>query len=586
MMNMFKHFHERIAAAIEDAAREGAWPRGLDTSRIAVEPPREAAHGDISTNAALVLTKEAGVKPRDFAEKLRPLLESLEGVVSAEVAGPGFINLRLADGFWHARLAEILIAGPAYGNSKLGQGRKVNVEYVSANPTGPMHVGHGRGAVVGDALAALLEKVGFKVAREYYVNDAGAQVNTLARSVYLRYREALGEKIGPIPEGLYPGEYLKNVGAALAQRDGKKWLGKAESDWLGLFRDFAAGEMLDLIKSDLDALGVKHETFAFERAIVSSGAIEKALADLETQGLIYVGTLEPPKGRLPEDWEARPQTLFRSTSFGDDVDRPIKKADGSWTYFAADIAYHWDKFNRGFAEMIDVWGADHGGYVKRMQAAVKALTRGKGALDVKLCQLVNLYDQGQPVKMSKRAGTFVTLREAVEQVGKDVFRFVMLTRRNDQPLDFDFAKVVEQSKDNPVFYVQYAHARARSVLRLAHQSMPGVDLSPHALAKGRLELLTDGGEIALIRQMANWPRLIEAAAETYEPHRIAFYLQELAASFHGLWHKGMDDASLRFILEGKPELTRARLALVHGLAFVIASGLQVFGVTPAEEMRG
>ncbi len=586
MMNLFKHFHERISAAIEDAARDGAWPRGLDTARIAVEPPREAAHGDISTNAALVLTKEAGLKPRDFAEKLRPLLESLEGVVSAEVAGPGFINLRLADGFWHARLAEILIAGPAYGDSKLGQGRKVNVEYVSANPTGPMHVGHGRGAVIGDALAALLEKVGFKVTREYYVNDAGAQVDTLARSVYLRYREALGEKIGPIPEGLYPGEYLKNVGAALAQRDGKKWLGKAESDWLPDIRAFAITSLMEGIRGDLALLGIKHDEVIHESKVVASGAVDHAIQELEGLGLIYVGTLEPPKGRLPEDWEARPQTLFRSTSFGDDVDRPIKKADGSWTYFAADIAYHWDKFNRGFAEMIDIWGADHGGYVKRMQAAVKALTKGKGALDVKLCQLVNLFDQGQPVKMSKRAGTFVTLREAVEQVGKDVFRFVMLTRRNDQPLDFDFAKVVEQSKDNPVFYVQNAHARARSVLRLAHQSMPGVDLSPHALAKGRLELLTDGGEIALIRQMANWPRLIEAAAETHEPHRIAFYLQELAASFHGLWHKGMDDASLRFILEGKPELTRARLALVHGLAFVIASGLQVFGVTPAEEMRG
>jgi len=585
-MNLFEHFRERIAAAIEEAAREGAWPKGLDTSRIAVEPPREAAHGDLSTNAALVLTKEAGVKPRDFAEKLRPRLQSLEGVVSAEVAGPGFINLKLADGFWHARLAEILIAGPTYGDSKLGQGRKVNVEYVSANPTGPMHVGHGRGAVIGDALASLLEKVGFAVAREYYVNDAGAQVDTLARSAYLRYREALGEKIGDIPEGLYPGEYLKNVGAALAKRDGKKWLGKAEGEWLAIFRDSAAGDMLALIKSDLAALSVSHETFASESKIVSSGAIEKALAELKKQGLIYVGTLEPPKGKLPEDWEARPQTLFRSTRFGDDVDRPIKKADGNWTYFAADLAYHWDKYQRGFSEMIDVWGADHGGYVKRMQAAVKALTQGNGTLDVKLCQLVNLYDKGQPVKMSKRAGTFVTLREAVEQVGKDVFRFVMLTRRNDQPLDFDFAKVVEQSKDNPVFYVQYAHARARSVLRLAHDSMPGADLSPAALAKGNLELLTESEEIALIRQMANWPRLVEAAAETHEPHRIAFYLQELAAAFHALWHKGKDDASLRFLLEGKPELTRARLALVQGMAFVIASGLKVFGVTPAEEMRG
>jgi arginyl-tRNA synthetase len=584
--NIFVHFRERIEAAIEDAAREGAWPRGLDMSRIAVEPPREVSHGDISTNAALVLTKEAGVKPRDFAEKLRPRLASLEGVVSAEVAGPGFINLRLADAFWQARLADILLAGPAYGDSKLGQGRKVNVEYVSANPTGPMHVGHGRGAVVGDALAALLEKVGFNVTREYYVNDAGAQVDALARSVFLRYREALGENIGEIPEGLYPGDYLKSAGADLAKRDGKKWLGKAENEYLAAFRDHASGAMLALIKSDLDRLGVRHETFASEREIVSSGGIEKALAELEAQGLIYVGTLEPPKGKLPEDWESRPQTLFRSTQFGDDVDRPIKKADGSWTYFAADLAYHWDKFHRGFAEMIDVWGADHGGYVKRMQAAVKALTKGKGALDVKLCQLVNLFDHGQPVKMSKRAGTFVTLREAVEQVGKDVFRFVMLTRRNDQPLDFDFAKVVEQSKDNPVFYVQYAHARARSVLRLAHESLKDADLSPNALAKGKLELLIEADEIALIRQMAHWPRIVEAAAETHEPHRIAFYLQELAASFHALWHRGNADSGLRFIVESKPELTRARLALVHGMAFIVASGLKVFGVTPAEAMRG
>ncbi len=586
MMNLFKHFHERIAAAIEEAARNGAWPRGLDTSRIAVEPPREASHGDISTNAALVLTKEAGVKPRDFAEKLRPLLQSLEGVVSANVAGPGFINLKLADGFWHARLADILVAGPAYGDGKLGQGRRVNVEYVSANPTGPMHVGHGRGAVIGDALASLLEKVGFKVTREYYVNDAGAQVDALARSNQHHIKIKEGKDPGLVPDGFYPGEYMKEIADfTLSVTTGTLHVSGEKEDY-ELARDKAIEWNLNRIKADLALLGIKHEVFTSERAIVGSGAIEKALADLEKQGLIYIGTLDPPKGKLPEDWEARPQTLFRSTSFGDDVDRPIKKADGSWTYFAADIAYHWDKFNRGFAEMIDIWGADHGGYVKRMQAAVKALTKGKGALDVKLCQLVNLFDQGQPVKMSKRAGTFVTLREAVEQVGKDVFRFVMLTRRNDQPLDFDFAKVVEQSKDNPVFYVQYAHARARSVLRLAHQSMPGVDLSPHALAKGHLELLTDEGEIALIRQMANWPRLVEAAAETHEPHRIAFYLQELAASFHGLWHKGMSDASLRFLIEGETELTRARLALVHGMAFIIASGLQVFGVTPAEEMRG
>jgi arginyl-tRNA synthetase len=585
-MNLYAHFREQVAAAIEALAKEGALPAGLETSRITVEPPRDPAHGDVSANAAMVLANAAKMKPRDFAEKLKPRLAQLPHVTSAEIAGPGFINLRLADGFWHAQLGEILRAGPAYGDSRLGQGRQVNVEYVSANPTGPMHVGHGRGAVIGDALAALLEKTGFAVTREYYVNDAGAQVDILARSAHLRYREALGETIGAIPEGLYPGDYLTPTGAAIAARDGKKWIGKPESDWLPVFREFAVAEMLKHIRGDLAELGIAHAVFASERAIVDSGGIEQALATLEKQGLIYVGTLEPPKGKLPEDWEARPQTLFRSTQFGDDVDRPLKKSDGSWTYFAADLAYHWDKFRRGFAMMIDIWGADHGGYVKRMQAAVKALTEGKGALDVKLCQLVNLSENGQPVKMSKRAGNFVTLRDAVEKVGKDVFRFVMLTRRNDQPLDFDFAKAIEQSKDNPVFYVQYAHARARSVLRLAAETFAAAELKPASLAVGPLDLLTDRDEISLIRTLANWPRLVDNAAEMHEPHRIAFYLQELAAAFHGLWHKGTGDASLRFLIEGKPELTRARLALVQGVAFVIASGLKVFGVAPAEEMRG
>ena len=585
-MNLYAYFKQQVAASIEALAQEGALPAGLDTARITIEPPRDPAHGDLSANAAMVLANAAKMKPRDFAEKLLPRLAKLPQVTSAEIAGPGFINLRLADGFWHGQLGEILRAGPAYGDSKLGQGRKVNVEYVSANPTGPMHVGHGRGAVVGDALAALLEKTGFDVTREYYVNDAGAQVDILARSAHLRYREALGETIGAIPEGLYPGDYLTPTGAAIAKRDGKQWIGKPERDWLPVFRQFASSEMLAHIRADLALLGIVHEVFASERAIVDSGAIEQAIAALQKQGLIYVGTLEPPKGKLPEDWEARPQTLFRSTQFGDDVDRPLKKSDGSWTYFAADLAYHYDKFRRGFAAMIDIWGADHGGYVKRMQAAVKALTEGKGALDVKLCQLVNLSENGQPVKMSKRAGNFVTLRDAVEKVGKDVFRFVMLIRRNDQPLDFDFAKVVEQSKDNPVFYVQYAHARARSVLRRAGEKFSADQLRPDSLASGPLALLADRDEVSLIRTLANWPRLIDNAAEMHEPHRIAFYLQELAAAFHGLWHKGTGDASLRFLIEGKPELTRARLALVQGVAFVIASGLKVFGVTPAEEMRG
>lgn len=585
MINLFRYFHDIVAAEVDALARDGVLPRGLDTSRIAVEPPRDPAHGDLSTNAAMVLAKPAGLAPRALAEKLAERLRRRSEVTAADVAGPGFINLRLADGFWHARLADVLRAGPAYGDSTMGGGKPVNVEYLSANPTGPLHVGHGRGAVVGDALAALLEKAGFAVTREYYINDAGAQVDVLARSTYLRYREALGEEIGDIPEGLYPGEYLKETGRALAMRDGRKWLDVPEQVWLPAVRDFAAGAMMALIRADLAVLGVEHDLFVSERAIVEQGAIERALAILESRGLVYVGTLEPPKGKLPEDWEPRPQTLFRSTAFGDDVDRPLKKSDGSWTYFAADIAYHFDKCRRGFADMIDVLGADHGGYVKRMQAAVKALTNGAGTLDVKLTQLVNLFDKGLPVRMSKRAGTFITLREVVDQVGKDVFRFVMLTRRNDQALDFDFAKVVEQSKDNPVFYVQYAHARARSVLRHAAAQFPPEQLRPEVLAAAPLERLTDPAELALIRHLASWPRLVESAAETHEPHRIAFYLQDLAAAFHGLWNKGKDDASLRFIIGDAPEITRARLALVQAVAFVVASGLNVFGVEPAEEMR-
>jgi arginyl-tRNA synthetase len=584
-MNLFRHFLDIVAAEIGELARAGVLPAGLDTSRIAVEPPRDPAHGDISTNAAMVLAKPAGMAPRALAEKLVERLKRRPEVIAAAPAGPGFINLRLADAFWHDRLAEIVRAGPAYGDARLGAGKPVNVEYVSANPTGPMHVGHGRGAVVGDALAALLEKVGFAVTREYYINDAGAQVDVLARSAYLRYREALGESIGAIPEGLYPGDYLKETGRALAARDGRKWLGAAEEAWLPAVRDFAISEMLALIRGDLAALGVRHDVFTSERAIVAAGAIERAVETLEGQGLVYVGTLEPPKGKLPDDWEARPQTLFRSTQFGDDVDRPLKKSDGSWTYFAADIAYHLDKYRRGFADMIDVWGADHGGYVKRVAAAVTALSGGQAALDVKLCQLVNLFDKGAPVRMSKRAGTFVTLREVVDEVGKDVFRFVMLTRRNDQALDFDYAKVVEQSKDNPVFYVQYAHARARSVLRHAAEQFSAAQLRPESLAAAPLQRLTDPAELALIRHLASWPRLVESAAETHEPHRIAFYLQELAAAFHGLWNKGKDDSGLRFIMSDAPELTMARLTLVQAVAFVVASGLRVFGVEPVEEMR-
>jgi len=500
-------------------------------------------------------------------------------------AKPGFINIRLVPEVWHAQLRAILRAGTAFGDSAMGGGERVNVEFVSANPTGPMHVGHGRGAVVGDALAGLLAKAGFAVQREYYINDAGAQIDILARSAYLRYREALGEVIGPIPEGLYPGEYLVETGRALAERDGRKWLEQPEAEWLRPVGDFAVQQMMALIRADLASFGVAYDVFISERALVEQGAVDECLAELEKHQLIYIGVLEPPKGKPPpDDWEPRPLTLFRATQFGDDVDRPIKRSDGSLTYFAADIAYHRDKFRRGFANLIDLWGADHGGHVKRMQAAVRAVTADAASLDVKIYQFVNLFDKGVPVRMSKRAGTFITLREVVDEVGRDVFRFIMLTRKNDQALDFDFAKVTEQSKDNPVFYVQYAHARAASVMRHAAEQFPGDDLSDNALSKVPLAWLSEPSEIALIRHLAGWPRLVEGAAEAHEPHRIAFYLQEVAAQFHVLWNKGKDEATLRFILASDPELTRARLALVRGVATVIASGLAVFGVEPVQEM--
>ncbi|WP_119458799.1 arginine--tRNA ligase [Rhodospirillaceae bacterium SYSU D60014] len=584
-MNLFTYFRDDVVRLLETLVQAGELPAGLDFSRVAVEPPREASHGDISTNAAMVLSKAAGRKPRELADLLIGRLRDHEAVASAEVAGPGFINLRLHPSFWHAQLAEVLRAGVHYGSSTMGGGARVNVEYVSANPTGPLHLAHARGAVVGDALAALLAKAGYSVTREYYINDAGAQVDTLARSAHLRYREALGETIDAIPEGLYPGEYLKDVGAALAARDGDKWRDAAESEWLAPVREFTIDAMMALIRADLDALGVHQEVFSSERAMVEAGGVDRVLETLEARGLIYVGTLEPPKGKAPEDWEPREQTLFRATEFGDDVDRPLKKSDGSWTYFAADIAYHFDKFRRGFPLMIDIWGADHGGYVKRMQAAVKAVTGGEGELDVKICQLVTLMREGRPVRMSKRAGTFVTLREVVEEVGKDVVRFIMLTRKNDAALDFDLVKVTEQSRDNPVFYVQYAHARTASVMRHARAEMAQVDLSPAALAAGPLARLSDPAELGLIRRLAEWPRLVETAAEHHEPHRVAFYLYDLAAAFHALWNMGKDEARLRFLLPDDPELTMARLALVQAVAFVVASGLMIFGVQPVEEMR-
>jgi arginyl-tRNA synthetase len=592
MTNIFSEFRSLVLAAIEALAANGELPPGLDLGRVTVEPPRDPAHGDLATNAAMVLARTLKENPMALAERIAAALAGRELVTgdyrgsgfTAAAARPGFINVKLAAEVWHAQLREILRAGTAFGDSPIGGGERVNVEFVSANPTGPMHAAHGRGAVVGDALAGLLSKAGFSVEREYYINDAGAQVDILARSAYLRYRQALGEAIGSIPEGFYPGEYLIETGRALAERDGQKWLDRPEAEWLPKVRKFAVEQMMALIRADLALLGVVHDVFVSECELVERETVAECLAALEQRGLIYTGVLEAPKGKVPDDWEPRAQTLFRATRFGDDVDRPLKKSDGSWTYFAADIAYHRDKFRRGFRNLIDVWGADHGGYVKRLQAAVQGVTDDAASLDVKLCQLVHLFDKGSLVRMSKRAGTFVTLREVIEEVGKDVFRFIMLTRRNDQTLEFDFAKVTEQSKDNPVFYVQYAHARAASVMRHAAEQFSEDDLSDAALAGAPLDRLSDPTELALIREIAGWPRVVESAAEAHEPHRIAFYLQEVAASFHTLWNKGKDEATLRFILAADPGLTRARLALVRGVAIVIASGLAVIGVEPVQEM--
>jgi arginyl-tRNA synthetase len=584
-MNLFSQFRDQILSVLQALAAEGRLPAGLDHSKVAAEPPREAEHGDIATNAAMVLAKPAGLPPRKLAELIAERLRGAPDVTAVEIAGPGFINLRLADDFWRARLKDVLRAGEGWGRSRVGAGRTVNVEYVSANPTGPLHLGHVRGAVFGDVLASLLESAGYTVTREYYINDAGAQIDTLARSAHLRYREALGQEIGTIPEGLYPGDYLKDVGRALAERDGARWRDKPEAEWLGPVRDFATERMLELIRTDLDLLGVHQEVFSSEREMVRSGGVERAMAVLEEKGLLYTGVLEPPKGKTPDDWEPRPQVLFRSSSFGDDVDRPLRKSDGSWTYFAPDIAYHYDKYRRGSEVLIDVWGADHSGYVKRMKAAVAAITDGKAELDVKICQLVRLFREGQPVRMSKRGGTFITLREVVEEVGKDVVRFLMLTRKNDAPLDFDLVKAIEQSRDNPVFYVQYAHARCHSVLRHAREMFPSLDLAPESLARERFDRLADPHEVQLLKLLAAWPRMIETSAEAHEPHRLAFFLYDVAAAFHGLWNRGKDEAALRFLIADDEVLSAARLALVRAVALVIASGLGIFGVKPVEEMR-
>ncbi|WP_293968949.1 arginine--tRNA ligase [Sphingomonas sp.] len=575
MPTLYARFSADLAAALDALEAEGALPSGLKRDAITVEPPRDAAHGDLATNAAMVLAKPAATNPRALAALLVPKLEALPHVETVEIAGPGFINLRLTEATWRAELATILSEGAAYGGSDAGQGLRVNVEYVSANPTGPMHMGHCRGAVVGDALAQLLEYAGYAVTREYYINDAGAQVQTLGRSVHLRYREALGEDIGQIPEGFYPGDYLIPIGQALAAEYGDSYVGKPESEWLDLFRTRAVAAMMDMIRADLALLGINHEVFASEAAVQAEGRVDKAFDRLRADGLIYQGVLEPPKGELPDDWEPTEMTLFRSTAFGDDQDRPVRKSDGGLTYFGTDLAYHWQKAESA-DQLIDIWGADHAGTVKRIQAAVKALTGGK-PFDVKLVQMVKLLRDGEPVKMSKRSGSFVTLADVVREVGKDVVRFTMLTRKADAQMDFDFAKVVEASKDNPVFYVQYAHARTHSLHRRAAEA--GMALPPADLA------LLDAEELILVKLAAQFPRLIEGAAAAREPHRIAFYLYDLAAAFHALWNRGNDDPGRRFLLTDDPALSAARLALADAIGQIIRNGLAVMGVEAAEELH-
>jgi arginyl-tRNA synthetase len=593
--NIFAAVLDKVRAANDALIADGVLPAGIDQSRIVVEPPRESAHGDMATNAAMVLAKGAASNPRALAEAIAAKLRADDIVAKAEVAGPGFINLTLRPAAWIGALRAILAAGKNYGRGDVGESTAVNVEYVSANPTGPMHVGHCRGAVFGDALANLLAFTGFNVTREYYINDAGAQVDALARSAFLRYREALGEDIGGIPEGLYPGDYLKPVGAELAAEYGAELQSKPETEWLPVVRNRAVDMMMAQIRNDLQALNVVHDVFFSERSLIAGARdqVGETIAALRRAGYVYEGRLPPPKGAPVEDWEDREQTLFRATDFGDDVDRPLMKSDGSYTYFASDIAYHKNKVDRGFRSMIDVWGADHGGYVKRMQAAVSAVRAiaqaGNADLDIKIVQLVKLLRGGEPVKMSKRAGEFVTLREVVDEVGKDPVRFMMLYRKNDAVLDFDLAKVIEQSRDNPVFYVQYGHARGQSVFRNAREVVPDLPSDDAAraamLAAAPLDRLDDTGELALMRRLALYPRLIEAAAVAHEPHRIAFYLYDLASDFHTQWNRGKDASHLRFIIQDDPQMTMARLALVHGVVTVLASGLGLLGVEAPDEMR-
>lgn len=581
-MNIFADFEQRVAACVE-ATLSALGHEGADLSRIAVEPPRDPAHGDLATNAAMVLAKPLQMKPRALAEALAERLREDGDVATVEIAGPGFVNLKLHDAFWARHLHTLLSDRDGYGRAD-PSGRRINVEYVSANPTGPLHVGHCRGAVVGDAIANILAQAGHEVTKEYYINDAGAQIGVVARSAYLRYREALGEEIGEIPAGLYPGDYLKAIGVALSIRYGRSLAEMDEAEWLPIVSAYATDAVMMSIRDDLKALGIRHDVFFSEKTLHADGAarIAEAIDALRAKGIVYEGTLPPPKGQVAEDWEDREQTLLRSTEVGDDVDRPLMKSDGSYTYFAADVAYFADKHARGFDEMVYVLGADHGGYVKRLEAVAKAVAGDAARLDVVLCQLVKLFRDGQPVTMSKRAGEFVTLKDVVDEVGPDAVRFMMLYRKSDAPLDFDFAKVTEQSKDNPVFYVQYAHARARSIRRQAEGE--GIAMDGRADLSA-LETLTDEGELALIRKLAEYPRVVKGAAEAKEPHRVAFYLYDLASAFHGQYNRGKDDPSLRFVKVDEPILTAARLALVEAVAAVVASGLGLVGVAAPDEMR-
>ncbi|MGI9418079.1 MAG: arginine--tRNA ligase [Geminicoccaceae bacterium] len=581
-MNLFEQLRQNVLDAIAERQQSGDLPADLDLSRVTAEPPRDEGHGDAATNAALVLAKPAKMPPMAIAEMLATDLARLDRVESADIAKPGFVNLRLDPDVWRDQVRLALEAGDDYGRADLGRSEPINVEYCSANPTGPLHVGHGRGTVFGDALANLLEKMGYAVTREYYINDGGIQIDHLARSVHHRYLEALGAAPAEPPEGMYPGDYLIPLGKKIAEDDRDRWQYAAEVDWMPVFRTRAVAAMMTLIKDDLAALGVHHDVFTSEAAMVSEGNVDEAMKLLEDMGLIYEGTLPPPKGKPSEDWEPVPLLLFKATDYGDDIDRPLRSSNGELTYFAKDLACHFDKFRRGARQLIDVFGADHGGYVKRMQAAVKAMSQGGSTLDVRLCQLVNLMDGGQPIRMSKRAGRIVTLRDLVDEVGKDVVRFIMLTRKNDAPLDFDLAEVTEKSRDNPVFYVQYAHARIRSVER--HAAEMGLPTDRASLSDADLSLLNDPGELALIRQLAQYPRILASAATHREPHRIAFYLGDLAGSFHALWNQGKEQSELRFLLPDAIPTSKARLALIGAVRIAIASGLDVIGVEPVEEM--